>query len=149
VLVLTHTMPGDGGVCGATLEVLLDVVGFDVVGVGVVALAVVLVEAAGVGVVAVGVEVFVEPVVVDAFEPVVVDVPEVPPEDLLDLDFEVFLPEVEVLFEVEVLDEVEVLEDPVGACDLISLEETTAMSSATKRGLTTLLRMGKIMLSIS
>jgi hypothetical protein len=143
-------MPGEGGVCGVAAEVLLEVVDFGVVEVGGAALAVVFVGAAGVEGVVAGVGVFVEVVAaVDVFEPVVVEVPEVPPDDLLDLDFEGFLFGVEVLFDVEVLDEVEVLEDPVGACDLISLEETTAMSSATKRGLTTLLRMGKIMLSIS
>jgi hypothetical protein len=150
VLVFTHTMPGEGGVCGVTAGVLLEVVDFAVVEVGGVALAVVFVGAAGVEGVVAGVGVFAEVVVaVDAFEPVVVEVPEVPPDDLLDLDFEGFLFGVEVLFDVEVLDEVEVLEDPVGACDLISFGETRISSSANKTGGTTLLRRGKVILSVS
>jgi len=159
VFVFTHTMPGDGGVCGVVLlEVLLgepevDEVDFAIVepdAAGGIVFAVVLVGAAGVEVDAAAVEVFVElAVVVDVLDPVVVAVPEVPPVDLLDLDLDGFLFEVELLFEVDVLDEVDVLEDPLGACDLRSPEETPAIKNASNTGGTARFPMGKIILSVS
>jgi len=164
-------MPGDGGVCGVTVEVLLDVVDFAGVEAGVM-LAVVLAGAAGAGAGVEGAEVFVELVAAGMLDPVV----EVA--DLLALDFDdlllvVVLPEelvvagvvdpavVEVplvvlvdfdffllLLVVEVLDEVEVLEDPAGACDLISVEETRPMNSASNTEGTALLLKGKDILSL-
>jgi hypothetical protein len=95
VLVLTHTMPGDGGVCGVTVEVLLEVVDFAVVeagvATGVVLAVVVLAGAAGAGVDVEEAEVFVE-LVAGVLDAVVV---EVPPADLLDLDFDVLVLAVE------------------------------------------------------
>ena len=125
-------MPGDGGVCGVTLEVLLDVVDFAGVGAGVV-LAVVLAGAAGAGVDAAGAEVFVELVAAGVVDPVVAVVPVA---DLLDLDFlvlvvvlleelvagvvvEVALAALDFFFlpVVVVLDEVVELDEALGVCD--------------------------------
>lgn len=147
MLVFTHTMPGEGGVCGVTVEVLLEVVDFAGVDFAVVvagaAACVVLADVLVVE--AAGVEAVFELVVAGVLEPVVDEVPVVPV-DLLDLDF--FF-----LLVVEVVDEVEELEEVLGVCDvdcaLSPFEKTTPISSASNTGRTTLLRIGKFILSIS
>jgi hypothetical protein len=169
-------MPGDGGVCGVTVEVLLDVVAFGavelVMAAGVV-LAVVLAGAAGAEADIEGAEVFVELVAAGVLDAVV----EVPLADLLDLDFlllvVVLLDEaagvvdpvvVELPFAallaldfffllVEVVDEVLELDEVLGVCDDVCersrLEGTTPISRANKTEGTILLGVGKVILTIS